>query len=867
MAKTVLGNSGPQFNWTGAGAQAWVPFHFSAIQQITAGEADLQHRMGHAGVFADLTAVVSAWSRGTNSHVKLRVNGVDTALDLPINATGAFSDHVNTASVAVDDLVSLVYENGSGGGNFTVSSAALTFEATSGALVTIFGASGSGNFSAGYLALSGSSLTRYVSALVGFGNQGNSVSDGESEIPLAGTISYLQMNVQSNTRTGAFTVTLQINGVDTALTFTVPAGATGKFGDFTHTVAVAAGDRVNLQIDMAASSGTANVVSGSFEVEWDSATDFPVMCANKINGFDAWGTDSYASAIGGGMADSGTILQRQTAWPIACDLIEFICYSDTTTGDITTTLNVNGSDTAFSVTRPGGAGGSNRLSYSATTLTVAAGDLFTYHHVRAGSSTNGFGAAYLIAQVAAGAQSLAPPATAVEIRSGGTPVFHLSDPPQTLSPGVAGLEIRSGGAPSFGFTVGIAPDAGGLQVRGASVDWVIYGELKPQPAGLQIRSGGAPSFKVDVSLKPATGSILVGGPAPNLTLPRVSQAPVLVVADVVPDARVSQGAVLVVAEIIPPSRVFQNVVLAVAEIIPPVAVEQCPVLVVADGFPCTTQLAQVWLIDRTDGVQYAFTSHDEPLLFLGRTATPCNSLEPTAAEGASELGAIGNMELTGVLSDESISAEDLDAGKFDGAYVQAWLVSWDGDSGVTPRRLAAGKIGSVSHGRDGFKGEILGLGAQMQQQAITEVVTPTCAWRFGDSRCTKDLAALTVSGTVSARGAPGNQRTFAAADIAGASPAPDDDYFAFGTVTFTSGPNNGVQGEVKTYDAATGVFELWTPLPHRPGLGDTFDATPGCDLSKNGAHGCAFWSNVINFGGFAEVPGEDAIAETPDAKY
>jgi hypothetical protein len=97
---------------------------------------------------------------------------------------------------------------------------------------------------------------------------------------------------------------------------------------------------------------------------------------------------------------------------------------------------------------------------------------------------------------------------------------------------------------------------------------------------------------------------------------------------------------------------------------------------------------------------------------------------------------------------------------------------------------------------------------------------PTCSWTFGDSNCTIDKAALTVNSSVGA-GSGGNLILAPLTEPAG--------YFNFGTVTFTSGLNEGISRSVKTY--ARGSITLTGPLPSPPAVGDTFGIAPGC--SKN----------------------------------
>lgn len=834
MGKTVLGNSGPQFNWTGAGATAWVPFHFAAIQQVAASEADLQHRMGHAGVFGDLTAESQTFTRSSASHVKLRINGAD-ALDLPVNATGAFSDYITTAAVVVDDLVSMVYENGSGSGNWTLAGAACTFEASGGKLVSIFGAIGSGNFSAGLLALNGNGITRWVSPIVGFGNQGNGLHDGETEIPtVGGTISYFQMNVQSNTRTGDVTVTLNKNGVATALTFTIPAGGTGKFGDFTHSVAFAAGDVFNIQLTMAPSTGVANVVCGSFEVEWDSTSQFVVVCANKINGFDAWGNDSYVSAIGGGMADSTTIAQRQTVWPIMADLVEFICYSDTTSGDITTTLNVNGSDSAMTVTRPGGAGGSNRLSIT-TTVSVNPSDLLCYHHVRAGSTTNGFGAAYLVVEIAPTGLAVAPDQGDLEIE-GLTATIEVITPPLDRTPATGTLEVE------------------GLTPRRE----IPYRFDAGEPGTLEIEGLEPIVNTATYSVYPGTQTLEIEGYAPALIENKnLGQLPVLALTDGEVKPAASNLPVLIAAEIVPDGAMSQVAVLELAEVVPPVATSQLAVLFLVGDAPCLTRRCQLWRITRTDGEVFRYTSIDRDFLWGTETFKACASLNASASESEASLESVGNIELEGLIDDDGISEADLYSGKFDDAYVEVWLVPWDNPADYT-RRLAAGWTGSLSMGDQSFQMEVLGPSSKLKQEGLIETFAATCRFDFGDERCAVDVAALETTGDVEAS----NTRADFIANLAS-----EDTSLQYenGKVIWTTGPNAGQTCEVKTVDLGTGLITLWTPAWFVPQAGDTFTLQPGCDHTRDG--GCTVYNNRVRFGGFRLVPGNDSLLESPLAKY
>jgi hypothetical protein len=81
-------------------------------------------------------------------------------------------------------------------------------------------------------------------------------------------------------------------------------------------------------------------------------------------------------------------------------------------------------------------------------------------------------------------------------------------------------------------------------------------------------------------------------------------------------------------------------------------------------------------------------------------------------------------------------------------------------------------------------------------------------------------------------------------------------------LTWTGGPNAGAVSEIK--DFTGGQFILWEALLSPIGIGDTYDATPGCD--KSAADHLLFNADMVDFGGFPMVPGSDSILQSPDAK-
>lgn len=352
---------------------------------------------------------------------------------------------------------------------------------------------------------------------------------------------------------------------------------------------------------------------------------------------------------------------------------------------------------------------------------------------------------------------------------------------------------------------------------------------------------------------------------------RDTQSVILALTTGTSNARVTQTAVLVLGKENPPIRDTQNVILVLAKEIVQPRITQAAVLVLAHVTPCVTQRAQCWKITRQDGQVFAYTTHDEVVNFGGTAYQPCDSLMASAIEQSDRTG--GSVEMTGILSDDGITETDLFSGLFDGAKVEVWQVSWGDPSNRTdpPKRLAAGVIGNMSHQQTSFRADVFTAGARLQQRPLLKTYTPSCRWELGSTECGVNLAALQVSGSVTAgvstRDAVYRTERRQFVDTARTETV---GYFDGGVVTFTSGANNGRTARIKTHTAASagspqgGQFYLWAPLLNEIAVGDTYTMRPGCDKKKQTCKDK--FNNFVNFGGFPDVPGNDALMQTPTAK-
>lgn len=437
-------------------------------------------------------------------------------------------------------------------------------------------------------------------------------------------------------------------------------------------------------------------------------------------------------------------------------------------------------------------------------------------------------------------------------------------PPSVPFPGadVAALPSKGalnvqGLAPTVKLDTIISPAVGALEVRGYQS---LVGEITsvhPDTGLLEI-TGFEPTLIYTAGIVPGAGGLLVQGYKVFVQEHLISEAITLALGEVVPADRVSEATVLALAEVIPEDRFSEAVILTLGEVIPQSRLSEMVVLSLVDAVPCTTSRAHTWKITRRDGHVFAFVSSDVNYIWGGLTYKACKSLNPSASDSSSSLGDVGSMELMGLIEDDSITEADIYAGLFDDAFVEVWSVDYSGTD--IPRRLSAGRIGNLSHAGARFNAEVLGTGAKLSQTPLTQTYGPGCRWLFGGPECGVDREALKVAGSVTRA----KSRAGFKIDLGGLGPESDRQW-ADGTIRFLSGPNAGLECEIKSVDFGDETeISLWSSAGFVPEVGDTFELLPGCRRDK--ATCKDVYDNYDAFGGFPDLPGTDALLQTPDSK-
>lgn len=257
-----------------------------------------------------------------------------------------------------------------------------------------------------------------------------------------------------------------------------------------------------------------------------------------------------------------------------------------------------------------------------------------------------------------------------------------------------------------------------------------------------------------------------------------------------------------------------------------------------------TTMVHCWKVTRNDGTVQGFTEHDRDLTFGSVTYSAATGFTASAIETTLGLS-VDNLNAEGAISSETLTEQDLAAGRYDGAEVELFWVNFND---VSQRvLLSKGNIGQVSRGELLFSAELRSQSARLQQRT-GRVYQRTCDAVLGDARCKVALAGFTSTGTVSSV-AEGRRMmvTGLSNDTSG--------YYSLGVLTFTSGDNNGLKFDVKSH--SPGLIDLWSVPPFSVTVGTTFSVVAGCDKKRDTC--INKFNNVINFQGFPYIPGNDFI--------
>ena len=258
--------------------------------------------------------------------------------------------------------------------------------------------------------------------------------------------------------------------------------------------------------------------------------------------------------------------------------------------------------------------------------------------------------------------------------------------------------------------------------------------------------------------------------------------------------------------------------------------------------PELTTMALCWRLDRADGVTIGFT-HDRDLAIGGVTFLASPGMVPSAIRQSDGFD-VDTLDLQGALTHDAITADDLAAGRWDGAAFSLFACDWsDPAAGTLP--LARGEIGDVSIRDGAFTAELRGPTALLERPVV-EQTTPDCRAMLGDRRCRVDLAPRTRFAHVTA--ADGVVLTLDTAE-------PVANAYAYSRLRWFDGANAGLAAPIAASNGVT--VTLRDPPAFAIAAGALVEIVAGCD--RLFATCCARFANAANFRGEPHLPGNDLL--------
>ena len=252
-----------------------------------------------------------------------------------------------------------------------------------------------------------------------------------------------------------------------------------------------------------------------------------------------------------------------------------------------------------------------------------------------------------------------------------------------------------------------------------------------------------------------------------------------------------------------------------------------------------------WRIERRDGVTLGFTSHDRDLQLDGVTLRSAPGIRPAALRLTTDIAG-DDAQIDGALTHDAISADDLAAGRFDGAAVDVGTIDWQ--SGEA-RVLFSGSIGETEAGAEGFSAQLRSIKAALEFDPVPRT-SPGCRARFCGPGCNLSPARFTTETVVAIIDAAADAVGFAG--IAAAD-------FVFGEVRWLDGAATGLRHAIIAGD--DGLLILDGPVPRGVAAGTRALLREGCDRTI--ATCAARFGNAVNFRGEPFLPGNDLVTRYP----
>jgi uncharacterized phage protein (TIGR02218 family) len=262
----------------------------------------------------------------------------------------------------------------------------------------------------------------------------------------------------------------------------------------------------------------------------------------------------------------------------------------------------------------------------------------------------------------------------------------------------------------------------------------------------------------------------------------------------------------------------------------------------AVGFP-----ARLCVITRTDGTVYRIAESDEAISVSGDTYQVVPGFQVSAVKHTSG-GEMPSCQFVAVHGNgETINTADLDAGLFDGADIQLYIV--DRMNLTSKGLLFSGSIATISYNIENQVTFDVKGPAVSARVLMTQKRSPMCRTDLFSELCGLDPASFDVSSSVDTII---NAFNFT---VTGAL-AQADGYFNQGVIVTADGSSF----EIANWTQSSQMITAYLPCSRIITEGGAITLYPGCDKTM-GANGCPKFSNQLNFQGEPHFLGTAAAAQ------
>lgn len=274
----------------------------------------------------------------------------------------------------------------------------------------------------------------------------------------------------------------------------------------------------------------------------------------------------------------------------------------------------------------------------------------------------------------------------------------------------------------------------------------------------------------------------------------------------------------------------------------------------------TASLCRIWKVVPLSGPTLFFTDADEDVTFDGDTYLSSTGFMVSDVSTSASSGA-GSADLKFFFGDDintSITKEKLKRGYFDNCTVLIQIIDRENPS-YGAMTLLDGTAKAPEGTNRGYGNFQVVSKLERALQKIGGVYQSECATTLYSAQCGVNKASFSTTGVV---GTVTNRRKFTVDFVSN----PENYYYSFGLLLWTSGLNTGFTCEVLTQYSLDATFDqilLALNTPYTVAAADAFTIYAGCDLRPSTCKDK--FNNLVNYRGFPYFPGPDRITKNPRA--